>query len=308
MIKASVIISTYNRAQYLDKTLESLSSQVVKHHSWEIVLVDNNSTDETEAVFRRFSDINKGVMTKYVFEAKQGLSCARNRGISESNGEYLIFLDDDIKADPNLVESYCNFFDANISAIACGGVVTAYYECPRPKWATWYTDRMLAGVIDLGNRITTLRKGQYPTGANFAIRRTAIDRFGTFDTQLGRTGNTPLGGEEKDFFDRFTKAGEKIWFLPDARIQHIVPAWKTGDEYFEKLTDMIGRSERTRTLNISRREYRKRLMSELIKWGGTIVLFLWHSMMLSPSRGWYLIKMRFNISRGLLGYPRKEQL
>ena len=302
MIKASVIICTYNRAPYLAKTLESLSTQKIKDHSWEIVLVDNNSTDETAAIFRRFSDINTSIPSQYVLETKQGLSWARNCGMAKSNGEYLIFLDDDIKADPNLVEAYCNFFDSNGSAIACGGVVTADYECQRPKWATWYTDRMLAGVIDLGNKVTVFRKGQYPTGANFAIRRMAIDRYGNFNTQLGRTGNSPLGGEEKDFFDRFTKSGEKIWFLPDARIRHIVPEWKIGKEYFDKLTYMIGRSERTRTLNISKQEYRKRIISELIKWGGTIVLFLWYSQMLSPLRGWYLIKMRFNISKGLLGY------
>ncbi len=301
MVKLSAIVCTYNRASSLGPTLDSLARQSAEPALWEIVVVDNNSTDNTEDVVAKLSEENPSLSVLYVKEEKQGLSHARNRGIEESKGGYILFLDDDIIADPALVGAYIEFFDLHPFAQACGGVVEALYEEGRPVWATYYTDRMLAGVVDLGPRVNKFRGGKYPTGANFAVRRKAFDRFGTFNPDLGRTGETPLGGEEKDLFDRFRKEDEDIYFLHEAKIKHIVPGWKTSEEYFDKLTTLIGRSERTRTLGISQKEFYKRLAAEVIKWDGAFVLLLLHTITFHPGRGWRLIRMRINVTTGLLG-------
>ena len=122
------------------------------------------------------------------------------------------------------------------------------------------------------------------------IRRTAIERYGMFNPELGRTGNSPMGGEEKDLFARLRAGGEEIYYVPGAIIYHIIPEQKLTPEYFDRLTRMIGKSER--------------LFSEGIKWGGTFVLALGYTVQGEPIKGRYLIKMRWNISRGLLGLIR----
>lgn len=98
------------------------------------------------------------------------------------------------------------------------------------------------------------------------IRRTAIERYGMFNPELGRTGNSPMGGEEKDLFARLRAGGEEIYYVPGAIIYHIIPEQKLTPEYFDRLTRMIGKSERVRTRNLGTATYLKRLFSEGIKW------------------------------------------
>lgn len=113
-----------------------------------------------------------------------------------------------------------------------------------------------------------------------------------------------MGGEEKDLFARLRAGGEEIYYVPGAIIYHIIPEQKLTPEYFDRLTRMIGKSERVRTRNLGTATYLKRLFSEGIKWGGTFVLALGYTVQGEPIKGRYLIKMRWNISRGLLGLIR----
>lgn len=298
MIEVSVIIATYNRAACLLRTLESLKRQTCDPAVFEIVAVNNNSTDDTDDVCARFAAEHPALNFRMVHEPKQGLSHARNCGIAASRGAYIVIIDDDEEVNPDFVKEYHAFFSLCPDVAACGGRIVPLYEFPVPKWLSPYAERPIAGQLDLGEDIREFPRKSYPGGGNMGIRRSAVERYGAFNPALGRTGTNPMGGEEKDLFSRLRAGGEKIYYLPDAIIYHIIPESKLTTEYFLRLSRMTGVSERIR----SRTEgtYVRRLFAECVKWGGTKVLMLGYLVSGRPIKGWYLIRMRWQITRGLL--------
>lgn len=300
MVKLSVIVATYNRSAYLLRTLDSLVRQTLPLERFEIVVVDNNSTDDTPEVCERFAAAHPQLHFRRVAEPSQGISFARNRGIAESRGAYIVFIDDDEEAGPRWAESYCRFFEDHPGFDAAGGAVVPVYEAPLPRWYSHYIERMITGVMDMGARIVPFRGKRYPGVGNSGFRRSLFDRFGNFDTALGRSGTNPMGGEEKDFAARLRAGGIRYYYIPDAEIYHITPAYKLSETYFERLSRMIGVSERVRTRNEGTVSYCRRLFAEAVKWGGTLVLAAGHVLRLHPLKALYLIRMRWNITRGLL--------
>lgn len=301
MIKVSVIIASYNRADHLRRTLESLACQSADRESFEIVAVNNNSSDHTLQTGVEFSAKFPEINFKMVTETKQGLSYARNCGIENSVGRYIVIIDDDQIVNYRFVESYIDFFDSHPHVAAAGGVIVPLYEYTPPGWLTSYTERPIAGQLDLGDYIRLFPKKKYPGGGNMAVRRSAIERYGMFDPALGRTGNTPLGGEEKEFFARLRKGGEQIYYVPNAIIHHIIPQSKFHRDYFDRLTIMTGYSECIRTKKQGGRAYVAALLREAVKWGATLLLWLGYMLKGEPSKGHYLMIMRRNITQGLLG-------
>lgn len=299
-MKLSVVIATYNRAQDLALTLESLSEQTYASEEWECVVVNNNSTDDTLRIVEDFGMQYPSINVKCVTETNQGLSFARNRGIAESKGEIIAIIDDDETVNVEFVSGYCALFDNFPTAVAAGGRVVPEYITGRPEWITSYTERPIAGTLDLGNEVHLFTKG-YPAGGNMAIRRTAFDRYGLFDTSLGRTGGKLLGGEEKDLMHRFAQAGGEIYYTPVPVIYHRIPASKLTDDYFSRLTYMCGVSERHRTLSASKSAYARALVAEGVKWCATLVLAAWYVLGMSTSKAVKLVEMRRGISRGLIG-------
>ncbi len=298
--KLSIVIATYNRGQALRRTLDSLARMNVPEHEWELVVVNNNSTDDTSSVFARFAQTHPHINTKIADEKRQGLSHARNCGIENSQGPYIVLLDDDVEVNEGFAAAYIGFFDSHPQAAAAGGKVIPLYETGKPKWISSYTERPIAGTLDMGEKVRVFTKG-YPTGANMAFRRSALEKIGRFDTSLGRTGTALMGGEEKDMFARFSAAGYKTYYVPDAQVLHIIPESKLSPQYFERIARMCGRSERIRTLSRSRTAYAAALAGEAFKWGATIVLSAGHIFSGHPSRAKALIVMRYGVTRGLLG-------
>ncbi len=303
-VRLSLIIATYNREDYLLRTLGSLIDQTLDAELFEIIVVNNNSTDHTVEVCRSFMEAHPKLNFTMVTETHQGLSHARNCGITHAKGDYFVIIDDDELVSNDFVKSYYDFFRDYPTVAACGGVVTPLYESPIPAWLSHYTERPIAGTFYYGKKIVPFPKHTYPGGGNMGIRRTAIDHYGMFRPELGRTGNSPMGGEEKDLFARLRASGEEIYYIPNAIIYHIIPEQKLTSEYFNRLTLMIGKSERIRTRHLGTSTYLKRLLSEVIKWDGTFVLSLIYTLRGTPIKGGYLLKMRWNISRGLLGLVR----
>ena len=128
--------------------------------------------------------------------------------------------------------------------------------------------------------------------------------MGLFNVDLGRKGDSLVGAEEKDIFDKMTTLGMRFYYLPTAILYHQIPEKKLSKAYFDKLTYSIGKSERMRTLAIGKWKYVKRLVSECIKWCASIVLCLGHTLSGHPKRGWKLIQFRWNVTKGLLGMPQ----
>ncbi len=296
----SIIVCTYNRDKYLYGALQCIATNGFSADSYEIILVNNNSTDDTEKECIRFQSDYPEVKFRYFLETAQGLSFARNRGIKESRGEILLFLDDDsfVQKDylVNLVRNLEDYPDAD----AFGGKITPLFESDvTPEWlAKW--NKSWISAIDLGNRVRLFKKGKYPIGANMGIRRSCLEAVGDFNTKLGRSRKNLMGGEEKDIFNRIRNQGGKIYYFPDVEVQHIIPPSRTTKEFICKMGEGIGMSERIRTLDISRWSYMKRLFMELVKWGGTLVLWLGFALKGQFKKGNMLVVFRKMVTKGLL--------
>lgn len=300
-LRISIIVATYNRSTYLLRTLRSLAQQSLDRALWEIVVVNNNSSDDTPEQVAKFISEHPELQIVAVTETQQGLSHARNAGIRASSGEFLLFVDDDEEMNEEYLSCYLSLFEEHPDAMGAGGIMTPLYEYPVPKWISPLTEQPISGSINLGKEVRLFPKHKYPIGGNMGFRRTAIKRYGDFDTGLGRTGNAPMGGEEKELFGRLKAGGEKIYYLPGAVIYHIIPESKFDTDYFQRLNYLNGVSERHRTLQIGRSAYLKHLLVEAIKWGVILPLALYYTLRGTPIKGNYLIKMRYQISRGLLG-------
>ncbi len=299
-MKISLVISTYNRGPQLVRTLDSVARQTLPAGEWELIVIDNNSADDTQGLFRRFAAANPGIDARIVPEKRQGLSHARNRGIAEARFPIIVMIDDDEEINPGFLGAYDAFFESHPDAQAAGGKMVACYEMERPKWMSRYTEALAASTIDLGNRIIPFRRGRYPIGGNMAFRREVFEKYGVFNTELGRRGDLLIGGEEKDMFSRIARGGGRIYWVPGAVADHIIPPSRVTKARFCKQARMAGVSERIRTKSISVWAYFKALVSEKFKWAATLCLYLWFLVCQQPLKGHYLMIMRRSITAGLL--------
>lgn len=300
----TVIICTYNRAKYIGPLLESLAANDLAKSEYEILLVDNNCTDNTRAICDAFAAAHKDVRFRYVVEPEQGLSAARNKGIKEAKGDIIVYVDDDALVDAHYLRDYAEWFAAHQETMACGGPIEPLYETEEPKWMSPYTKALLTAWMNYGDKVREYPKGRYPGGGNAAYRKEVFDKVGLFNTALGRKGGNLMGSEEKDIFDKMHALHMQVLYLPTPVLHHCIPQAKLEKDYFDRLTLQIGISERQRTLAISKGKYFKRLFSECVKWGGTIVLLCGYTISFHPVKGWKLILFRRNVTRGLLGFAR----
>lgn len=301
--RISLVIATYNGASRIDATLNSLLAQSLEAELWEAVVVNNNSSDHTAEVVKAFMVAHPEVNIIVVDEPVQGLSSARNKGIEVAKGEVVVIIDDDEIASLQLLSDYLRFFDTHPDIVAAGGKIVPLYVSGRPRWMCRYTERPIAGTLDLGEKEIPFPKGKYFGGGNMALRRTAIECYGAFDPSLGRKGTTLLGGEEKELYGRLHAAGEEVFYLPTPYIQHVIPDSKLTREYFERVCFRIGQSERIRTQMAGC--YKRRWMAEVVKWIATLVLGALYTITLRPLKAKYLWIMRRQISRGLSSKTEK---
>ena len=298
MIRLSLIIPTHNRSERLIAALESVIRQDLPAADWECVVVSNNSTDDTVARFGDFAARYPGLNLRLVTEDGPGVSYARNRGIAETSAPLLVFIDDDERINPGFLRAYADFFDAHPDAVVAGGRIIAEYVTGRPAWLSKYTEMPIANPMDFGDAVRPFPAGRVPGGGNMAFRRSAALRYGGFDPSLGRVGRMLIGGEENDFFERLTRGGETCWYVPGAVMWHIIPPEKLTESYFRRLCYNVGVSQRLRAGMY--RRYPKTLLFESLKWGATLLL----SLTMPPRKSLWLIRMRYEISRGLLSDPQ----
>ena len=298
MIRLSLIIPTHNRSERLIAALESVIRQDLPAADWECVVVSNNSTDDTVARFGDFAARYPGLNLRLVTEDGPGVSYARNRGIAETSAPLLVFIDDDERINPGFLRAYAGFLDAHPEAVVAGGRIIAEYVTGRPAWLSKYTEMPIANPMDFGDAVRPFPAGRVPGGGNMAFRRSAALRYGGFDPSLGRVGRMLIGGEENDFFERLMRGGETCWYVPGAVMWHIIPPEKLTESYFRRLCYNVGVSQRLRAGMY--RRYPKTLLFESLKWGATLLL----SLTMPPRKSLWLIRMRYEISRGLLSDPQ----
>ena len=229
---ATVIVCTYNRAESLRDTLRALRAQKTSpSRSWEVVVVDNNSKDHTCKVVEEVR--REWPLLRYEFEQAQGLSHARNHGISAARGEVLLFTDDDVLPEPDWLESTLAGMD-KYQADACGGYIAPIWETPPPAWLTERFYGFLAIRTDRIDDFSMTSSDQSPFGANMAFRKEVFAKVGLFDTNRGRKGNVLASGEDGELFERILAAGLKAIFLGQSRVHHKVEAFRLTKRYFRR--------------------------------------------------------------------------
>ena len=296
----TLVICTYNRDKYLYNCLKSIAENDFPFAKYEIILINNNSTDNTENECTRFQNDFPQVNFSYFVEKNQGLSFARNRGIDEAKGDVLVFLDDDAFVGNDYLKNLYENLNEYPNCSAFGGKITPVFESVEtPKWLSKWTYSWVS-AIDLGKNIQEFNGGKYPIGANMGIKADILHKTGNFNTKLGRSKKNLMAGEEKDIFNRIKNAGGRIYYFPDIAVQHVIPQQRTTNGYIAKMGLGVGMSEKLRTLDISKSAYIKRLFSEKIKWCASIVLFFGFLMKFQCQKGAKLLLFRWNVTRGLL--------
>jgi glycosyltransferase involved in cell wall biosynthesis len=234
----TVIVCTSNRSWSLRNTLASLTaSSLPAGVEWEVLVVDNNSTDETRTVvetfFPRFPD-----HFRYLFEGQPGKSYALNTGIRNARGQVLAFLDDDVLVEPSWLWNLTNALQQHDWSGVSGRTLLADRFFP-PSWMATEGPYSMAGILaakfDLGTQPCELRHlHQPPYGANMAFRKEMFDKYGLFRTDLGPSPDPaiPRPNEDTEFGRRLMLAKEKLGYEPSAVAYHPVPRQRVKKEYF----------------------------------------------------------------------------
>lgn len=227
----SAIICTHNRATFLVKAIKSLLNQSISKSLYEILIIDNCSTDATAEIVRNFSTEHK---LRYYYEPRLGLSHARNTGWCNAKGKYVAYLDDDAVADEVWLEKAIEAFEKMIPMPGCvGGRVTGIWEASRPEWLS---DELVTGLTvldwsDEPQQIYDLNQ-KWLAGANIAFSIEVLKKIGGFVPCLDRVGNNLLSGGDVFLQKQIVKAGYSCVYYPDMSVWHHVPKTRLTQKWF----------------------------------------------------------------------------
>lgn len=229
----SVIICTYNRAGLLSSCLDSLAGQSADPETFEVIIVDNNSTDKTPEVSKAYLARKN---FRYIKEEKQGLSHARNAGYTAANGEYASYIDDDAKADKDWVKEMLEFTRRRPEVVAFGGPYKHFSSAKLPEWC-----RESYFSWGLGEMERPLWEHEWLNGSNMAYRRTTLSRLNGFAAGLGMRGNAISYGEETRLLSEIKRLGLPIYYVPHMKVEHFAPEYKQRVLWFVKSSYASGR-------------------------------------------------------------------
>ena len=242
-VKISVILCTYNRCQSLTKALESLATSTLsKNVEWEVVLVDNNSSDKTREVAESFCRRHSNF--RYLFEPQPGKSYALNTGIREARGEILAFVDDDVVVESawlqNLTAPLVNGKWAGV-----GGRILPAHSFSCPPWLSLSGPCAMGGILcahfDLGGEARDLDLP--PFGTNMAFHRSMFEKYGNFRTDMGPSPGSEIRSEDTEFGRRLIRAGESLRYVPSAVVYHEVSESRINKEFFLQWWFDYGRAQ-----------------------------------------------------------------
>ena len=237
----SVAICTYNRADRLALALDALLRQSLSAQYFEILVIDNASTDNTQHICYRYQ--TKLSNLRYIYEPVQGLSKARNTGLAQARCEFIAYLDDDAIPCENWLEFILKTFQTvKPTPVGVGGPIRPLWELERPEWMQAEMD-FLFSILDDGDHPHWLKFPKFPFGANMSYRRDALRQIGGFDESLGRKGESLLSCEEYLLNKTLTKQGGKFYYTPQASVQHWIPKERTNFSWLIRRSYWQGRSE-----------------------------------------------------------------
>src|SRR5688572_16665729 len=263
----TIILCTYNRAPSLRLALQSLVSQSFEKSAYEIVVVDNASTDNTSALIKAFQRDNSSSDITLVVESKQGLAYARNTGCKMARGHYLAFIDDDCIASEDWLQALVDCYE-HVKPLpwSVGGPILPRYDSPRPRWFkdSYETDTW-------GDQPRFLLNGESFTGCNMSFRKEVIEQFGGFDADFGMKGDNLALAEETQLFQKIWSAAGKAcncYYTPRAVVYHTIDPYKMTVAYQLKRAFSSGQASwtMTREHNLIRRLLVCTASAALIAW------------------------------------------
>ena len=245
-LAVTVIVATHNRAPQLRKTLEALLTQKTPEGlGWEILVVDNGSTDGTLEVFRAMALQVPGRL-RYVFEPRLGKSRALNAGIAVARGAVIAMTDDDVSPAVDWVATAATVLDKR-AADGAGGRILPRWEVEPPSWlpgSQRLLDYLAIMEFDRAAMLPPLA-GRYPQiwGANMVFRREALQKLGGFDTRLGPVGRRRYCGEDDDVVRRMLKASRPVAYDPALTVFHRIPRARLKRAYFRRVMWDMGEGQ-----------------------------------------------------------------
>jgi glycosyltransferase involved in cell wall biosynthesis len=228
----TVILCTYNRCQSLANALQSVAvSEMLSSIDWEVLVVDNNSSDQTREVVDGFARRHPGRF-RYLFEPTPGKSHALNAAIREAHGDILAFIDDDVTVDKNWLHNLTKALVGNAWAGAGGRILPESAFSP-PPWLPLDGPNNMGGILalfDLGDE--SIELSQPPFGTNMAFQKRMFEKHGGFRLDLGPRPGSELRNEDTEFGRRLLASGERLRYEPSAVVYHRIPADRLKKEYF----------------------------------------------------------------------------
>jgi glycosyltransferase involved in cell wall biosynthesis len=226
----SVILCTLNQAGYLRKALASLVAQTLPRAAYEVLVVDNGSTDATRETVEAFQHMEN---LKYLCDPVLGLSHARNTGWQKARGKYAVYLDDDAVASPDWLARILHRFETLVPQPgSVGGKVAPIWEAERPQWLTRELEHHLS-LVDWRDSPMFLDEDRfYLAGTNVSYRRGILQESGGFQTNLGRKGPLLLSNEELWMQYFLRSRGYLIWYDPEILVHHHIKAQRLSQSWF----------------------------------------------------------------------------
>lgn len=279
MCEISVVVPTRNRAMYLERFFSSLTKQTLNINRYEIIVIDNGSTDGTKAICQKWCGSFKNF--KYIFDDNPGLHTGRNIGYQQSVSDIIVFADDDIIAVPIWLESILNGFKKHKEVVLIGGNDIPEFEADPP----WWVEELWHGINENEEKILVdyscilLGKQEkeispyYVLGCNFAVRKWILDKTQGFHPDGMPDGLLCYRGDGESAISQYViQNGLKAFFFPGASVYHNVSRQRMNYKYIKKVAYRTGISAAYRMLRegktvalqyeIARRSLRLRIVSK----------------------------------------------
>lgn len=299
LYKISLVICTYNRSRYLPGSLESINLQTMDKNLFEVVVIDNASTDDTKEIIHNYISKNPSIHITYYFEQNKGLSFARNRGIAEARSPLIAYVDDDVILTPDYLKELLSFFDKNPEAAGAGGKVIPKYESgSEPAWMNKY----LAGFVGNVNHGTEIKlftpSMKYPAGCNMIYKKNILLKAGGFNNDL------KFRSDDKYIFYKVHEISDQIYYLPDAWLYHYIDSYRLDMKNFKTLFLKTGNEEKRRLISEGNKPgLLKKLIEYKFKFGASLFLYIIFLFKGQPSKGKYIVISQWNT---LLGFLKKD--